>query len=232
MEQIDEILKKNPPVQAESIATFATLPIRPKLKETRLFLDNEYFSEGYAAKFPNWVTVVYGILAKYANAKEQTCFPSYETIMKGCGVSRNKVNPAIKVLEIHNIIAVQRSRGGKKKPNQYILLSTTVWESFNNTYLNTVLRNKKNHQTVPDLYAKQYLNEYPNSTPVDTVNQLTKSTNEINDEPIKKLDQLRQQLKNGGILKRSTANEEETPLLGGKIEESTSGIKAAIKVVP
>jgi DNA-binding transcriptional regulator GbsR (MarR family) len=215
MQKVNEILKIKPAIQLEqSVATAAIFPIRPKLKETRWFCDNEYITDQYLARLPKWVSAVYFVLLLHARGynkngipgpKTQTCFPSYETIIKEGGVSRNKISPAIKILEVYNIIAVQHSRGGKKKSNQYALLSTTVWKPFNNTYLNTVLKGNKKPLTVSDLHIKPYPNEHLNRTPVDTGNHITKSTNEINTEDIKtnKREQVRKQLEEQGILRSS-----------------------------
>ncbi len=106
---------------------FEGLPIRPSKKNTRLFIDNEYFEKGYARMFPRSVLSVYCVLAKYANFETQTCFPSIDTIMEESGIKRrNTVVSGLKILELYGIISIEHSKGWC--PNQYALLSSDVWK--------------------------------------------------------------------------------------------------------
>ena len=65
---------------------FEGLPIRPSKEQTRLVIDNEYLEKGFMAIFPKTVSLVYSVLAKYANYRSQRCFPSIATIMKDSGI--------------------------------------------------------------------------------------------------------------------------------------------------
>ncbi len=67
---------------------FEGLPVRPSKKNTRLFIDNEYFEKGYARLFSKSVLAVYCVLAKYANYQTQTCFPSIDIIMREGSIKR------------------------------------------------------------------------------------------------------------------------------------------------
>ncbi len=58
-----------------------SLPVRPRNKPTRLFIDNEYFSERYGEVLPPSALAVYAVLAKYANSRTQSCWPSVATIV-------------------------------------------------------------------------------------------------------------------------------------------------------
>ena len=70
MQQIRKIIKDRPLRRA---AEECKLPVRMKKKNTRFFIDNEFFAKGYAAKLKSKrVLDVYCVLAKYANAKTQT----------------------------------------------------------------------------------------------------------------------------------------------------------------
>lgn len=103
-----------------------TLARRHK-KKTRLFIDNEFFSKGYAAQYRKLSLIdVYCVLAKHANYQSQLCFPSYEKIMRESGLkNRNAIAKAINKLEELNIIQVFRSKG--RGANKYLLQDTSVW---------------------------------------------------------------------------------------------------------
>ncbi len=49
------------------------MPIRPRGKKNRLFIDNEYFAERYGEVLPPSALPSYAVLAKYANARTQSC---------------------------------------------------------------------------------------------------------------------------------------------------------------
>ncbi len=91
---------------------FKGLLVRPSKKNTRLFIDNEYFEKGYAELFPKTVLAVYCVLAKYANYGTQTCFPSIDIIMHESGIKRrNTVVDDLKLLETYSIIYIEHSKG-------------------------------------------------------------------------------------------------------------------------
>jgi hypothetical protein len=108
----------------------AALPIRPRTKKTRLFIDNEYFSEGYADALPLSALAVYAVLAKYANARTQACYPCVATIMRESGIrSAKTVFAAAKELERYRLIEISHSKG--RSSNRYVLLDAKVWAKPN-----------------------------------------------------------------------------------------------------
>jgi hypothetical protein len=114
--------KKTMDERRETIA----LPVRPRNKKTRLWIDNEYFSDHYGAAFPLTTLAVYAVLAKYANARTQTCYPSVAKIMQESGIKSEKtVFASLKRLEGHRIIEISRSKG--RSSNRYTLLASHIW---------------------------------------------------------------------------------------------------------
>lgn len=107
-----------------------SLPERPpqprrRKKQTRLYLDLEYITEEYLASLPRSATVIYLVLAKYANFTTQTCFPSIDTLMKESGIkNRTTAIAAVRILEAHRIIAVQKR---SRRSNLYTLLDSSCW---------------------------------------------------------------------------------------------------------
>jgi len=129
--------------------TLGNLPIRPKRKKTRLFIDNEYFSKGYTAQFPTSVLTIYAVLAKYANAEHQTCFPAIPTIMREGGIgNRNTIVKALKILEAYCIVNISHSRG--RTSNLYTLLHTDAWKPINSINFDTITKKKCRPVTVSD----------------------------------------------------------------------------------
>lgn len=157
---------------------FERLPVRPSKKNTRLFIDNEYFEKGYAGLFPKSVLAVYCVLAKYANYWTQICFPSINIIMREGGIRRrNTVITGLRILEAYRIIRIEHSKGWS--PNQYALLSSDIWKKPDSINIDTVLKSKKILKTVSKSESKQYQNQCLNSIKSDTGNYIIKSSNEI-----------------------------------------------------
>jgi hypothetical protein len=140
-------------------------PIRPRDKKTRLWIDNEYFEKRYAAAFPQSVSLVYAVLAKYANARTQSCWPAARKIMSEAGVaSRETLFAAIKTLEAHRIIAVRRSKG--RHPNIYTLLDCAVWLPPNGARKRTVRTEAKSTVAGPQQYGNDPSNGTESGTPI------------------------------------------------------------------
>ena len=109
-------------VRRETIA----LPIRPRNKKARLWIDNEYFSERYSDALSANTFLVYAVLCKFANSKTQTCYPSVATIIKESGIkTEHTVFASLKKLEDHRIIEISHSKG--RSSNQYTLLASHIW---------------------------------------------------------------------------------------------------------
>jgi hypothetical protein len=144
--------------------------VRELKKKTRFYTDNEFLDKGYASFFGR-KSLIYFVLEKYANAKTQTCFPSYKTIMKETGIkNRNTIAKTINAFEYLNLVGIKRSKG--RKPNIYYLLDSSQWKPLNSIILDTV-------RTVLKITHKQYQKWRFNSSRGDTKNHISKSTKEI-----------------------------------------------------
>lgn len=179
MESTGNILNKKK--WQPKLDSFEGLPIRPPVKQTRLYLDNEYFEKGYAAAFPDSATAVYCILAKYAHHEKQICFPAAKTIMELDGITnRSTVFRAFKILEAYNIIAIiHRSKG--RVPNVYALLAPSHWTSLNSLPFETVIQRIKKPRTVSVKQGQQSQNPPHNSGTDETRSHITESNKEIKD---------------------------------------------------
>lgn len=152
--------------------------MRPKGKQTRFWTDNEYYEQGYAAVLPHSTTLVYGVLARHANAETQTCYPSAAKIMELTGIkNRQTVFDAIRMLEAFDIIAVVHSKG--RTPNQYALLDVSAWKAANSDIVDTVRKTRKQKATVSRTTTQQYQDAPANSHTSDTRNHIRDSENEI-----------------------------------------------------
>jgi predicted transcriptional regulator len=67
--------------------------------------------------------LVYICLLRYANNRSKEAFPGQETIAKNVGISRKRVNIAVKVLEEKGLIKKQQrfDKTGGQKSNNYIV---------------------------------------------------------------------------------------------------------------
>ena len=96
-------------------------------------------------------SLVYFVLAKYANHETRKCWPSYKTIMRKSGVkNKSAVSEAIKILEGLRLIEVKRSVG--RKSNEYKLLSPEWWMPPNGLAretVRTVLNQRKKRSRKP-----------------------------------------------------------------------------------
>lgn len=54
---------------------------------------------------------VYNVLASYANAKSQTCFPTQRTIAERIGLCRETVNRKIRLMRENRLIRMKRLKG-------------------------------------------------------------------------------------------------------------------------
>lgn len=143
--------------------------IRPHQKKTRFYVDNEVL-EIYGPKLKSSGIAIYCALARHANSKTQSCFPSYPRIMKLSGVGkRNTVSKYLKILEELGLIIIDRNK--KREPNVYFLLK------IHSTQIDTKEFTQKDKQ--------QYLNSGINSAERDTLNQINNSNKEIEDFSLK-----------------------------------------------
>jgi len=146
------------------------IQIRPRDKKNRFFIDNEAIDFDYAKAFGrSWL--VYEVLAKHANAKLQTCFLSYDTLLKETGLkSRNAIAGIIAALIELNIIAIREIPGIVS--NVYYLVDSSKWKPVTSIIGAT-------GRLVLKRGVKQYLKEQKTSSVDDTVNQPSKSSHEI-----------------------------------------------------
>lgn len=145
------------------------LPVRKKGKQTRLFIDNEYIGQFYLANLPSFITKVYLVLAKYANADTQKCFPSLSTLSREAGSNKNYVAWAIRALEALHIVSVQRKNN---KVSHYSLLDSQVWRSVSSIKVDT-------YKVVSKVSTSQYQEHQGTSITPDTRNHIRKSYKEI-----------------------------------------------------
>jgi hypothetical protein len=85
-------------------------------------VDDEYLN-GWARKCGVYATAVYNVMCRHVG-KDQSCFPGVDLIADKLAISARQVSRAIKILEAHKIIEVQRVAGGKSK---YWLTDKTEW---------------------------------------------------------------------------------------------------------
>jgi DNA-binding transcriptional regulator GbsR (MarR family) len=144
--------------------------VRDKNKKTRFYIDNEFLEKGYANLLGR-KCLVYFALARHANAESQSCFPSYEIIMKETGIhNRNVVAKTINALEYLNMIGIKRMKGRKR--NVYYLIDSSFWKPLNERVIENV-------KMVLRMTTKKYQKWRFNSNGVNTRNQINNSTKEI-----------------------------------------------------
>lgn len=156
-----------------------TANARESVRPHRSYIDNEYYERGYGSFFPDRTTVVYSILGKYAHNETQTCYPSYETIMKYMGSkNRNYISRDLKILQAYNLIQVVSGSKGRVS-NGYQLMSYKVWREITSDNFDTVWKSLKKTQVVDapvsNKTAQQYRKSTNNSVAVDTGNHINKS---------------------------------------------------------
>ncbi|MBP9782140.1 MAG: helix-turn-helix domain-containing protein [Candidatus Pacebacteria bacterium] len=162
IKSIGEILKDRDKNQTPDLRG---LPIRPRNKQNRFYIDNEFLERGYVARFKKFPLIpVYAVLCKYANARTQKCWPACETIIKETGIkNRNTVWAVITLLEKLSIIYTERSSG--RTSNRYWMLDSKYWKEPNSITVDTVRDwvNKNRIKKKPTVS-----NEETNSIPGDT----------------------------------------------------------------
>ncbi|MCE9585055.1 helix-turn-helix domain-containing protein [Candidatus Nomurabacteria bacterium] len=155
--------------------------IRPSLKKTRFWVDNEII-EKYGPKLKSSGIAIYCTLARHANSKTQSCFPSYPTIMKFSGIGkRNTVSKYIKIIEELGLILVLRNK--KRQPNIYFLM-----DPLNTKKDSIQMYTVKKEYSYDQKENEQYLNSKGDSTEKDTGIQLTKSNKERENSSLKEED--------------------------------------------
>ncbi len=85
-------------------------------------VDDAYLN-GWARKCGIYATGVYNVLCRHVS-NDQSCFPSVKLMSDKLAISQVQVKRAVKILEAHNIIKVERFSGHK---NIYYLTNKTEW---------------------------------------------------------------------------------------------------------
>ncbi len=101
-------------------------PRSPKDKD-RFFIDNTFFSGGWAGKLGPYAIAVYNAIAMHANFETQEAWPSHNTIAKLTGMSTRQVIREVEQLESYNIVSV-KSRQEERKPAIITLLDKSAWK--------------------------------------------------------------------------------------------------------
>jgi DNA-binding transcriptional ArsR family regulator len=92
------------------------------LREKFFMVDDAYLN-GWAKKCGVYASAAYFVLCRHVG-RDQSCFPSVALIAEKMGISVRQVSYALKVLEAHNIIKVERSAGER---NKYWLTNKSEW---------------------------------------------------------------------------------------------------------
>ena len=93
-------------------------------REKEFFIVDDAYLNGYARECGIYASSVYFVLCRHAG-REQTCYPSIALMMDKLSLARASVVKGLKILEIHNIIKVDRQKG---QPNIYTLLNKRHWK--------------------------------------------------------------------------------------------------------
>lgn len=106
-----------------------TFKIRDRRGNHRFFVDNIFLRGGWGATLGPYAIAVYNALALHADADEQSGYPSYATIAKLTGMSRQQAIREVAKLEEYHIIQKEPryDDDGSLSSNDYVLLSPAEW---------------------------------------------------------------------------------------------------------
>jgi hypothetical protein len=108
-------------------------------RDAFLQVDHEYMN-GYARLCSSTATNVYFMLCRRVG-EDQVCWPANRDIGEHLGISEPTVRKAIRELEAHRIIKVDRAVG---QPNIYMLMHKSQWRKF--IPVEKVVGERKSHQ--------------------------------------------------------------------------------------
>lgn len=110
-------------VRQRNINKQTNMKIRDKRKRGWLWVQNQIVDD-WLPKIGTSGLALYFVLARFADQREQACFPSYETIASRMGVSRRTVIRTMKALVEHHLVEVEhRTRvSGGAASNIYYLI--------------------------------------------------------------------------------------------------------------
>lgn len=171
----------NRPLRKRVPITTDGMPVRAKKKKSRLYIDAEYYDNGYARAFPHSTTNIYGALARRANFEKQSCYPSYDDLGRLTGIkNRSTISESLYILERYDIISASHPTG--RITNDFVLLDCAQWANPNSLSIETVRKEFKEKKSVAKIDSKQSQKQIPNSYTSDTQNDISKSDNEIKND--------------------------------------------------
>jgi len=92
-------------------------------REKEFFIVDDAYMNGFAKICGVYATAVYFALCRHSG-KDQMCYPSIDLIMDKLNMSRGSVVKALKILEWHKIILIDKIKG---QPNVYTLTNKRHW---------------------------------------------------------------------------------------------------------
>lgn len=95
------------------------------LREKFFMVDDAYLN-GWARLFGPTTSMVYVLICRHVGS-DQACFPSFPLISEKLSISERQARRAVKVLEFHNLIKVDRAKG---QPNIYWLIDKKHWKKL------------------------------------------------------------------------------------------------------
>lgn len=100
------------------------------LRRTHFHTVDNLFIDEYAKSVGTIASMIYIVLCRHAD-KEQTAFPSQDTIAEKIGVARETVNRNLKLLTDYNIISYTKTKDittGEQLNNTYTLMDKSAWK--------------------------------------------------------------------------------------------------------
>lgn len=133
-----------------------TFRVRDLRIKEKFFLDDAYVN-GWAKYLKPFALAVYVSLCRHAD-KEQSAFPSQDTIAKEHGISRRTVIDKLQLLQQLNIIRFEkvRSKKGKWLNNTYYLLDKSLWKNPCANPAHGLSKCKKQQDRVQPLHTKDF----------------------------------------------------------------------------
>lgn len=137
-------LRKNKLSEKHKLKDF-TFEVRD-LREKEFFtIDNAYITGKWLRLLKGCPTATYFAICRHADTHQQS-FPSIDYLMDETGYSNKQVRRAIKTLEFHRLIGVDRARGDH---NIYALLNRKHWRKaivITKALLTGPVKRKKNNK--------------------------------------------------------------------------------------
>jgi hypothetical protein len=117
-------IKKRRNKMNKSLALSKTFEVRD-LREKFFMVDDAYLN-GWARIFGTTTSMVYILICRHVGS-DQACFPTFPLMADKLSVSERQARRAVKILEFHNLIKVDRVSG---QPNIYWLIDKKHWRKL------------------------------------------------------------------------------------------------------